>query len=233
MTTGPSPPISSPHPRRQTEDPSGTTTRVLPPAATGTPARAAPAHPRISRPVRGARRRAPLTNHDISPPDSSDSMAGITTPMRGGDDVGAQSTVQRSFSGAREQLMPLAPCPVEGCPVGVAHPPIPLSMPDCSLRFSRDLAASPLAFLHSFGTGLFAKVLATTALTPSFWACFTLETAPDLDSSNSRKSLYTGMTADPAHFRPLPQKGGRASPPKCGMVSRLTAPHTRRQSDRQ
>lgn len=144
-----------------------------------------------------------------------------------------QPAVRRSLSGARQPAGPLARHPVEGCPVGGCTPRVPPSTSTCSLRFSRDLAVCPLVLLYFFGTGSFAKVLATMALTPCFWACFTLETAPGLHSYHSRKSLYTGMTADHVYFPTLPQKGGPASPPIYGMVSRLMAPHTRWHSDRQ
>ena len=66
-------------------------------------------------------------------------MAGITTPSTRSEDVGAQSTVRRSPSRARQQagtLMSLAPCPVEGCPVEDRVPGIPASTSKCSLRFS-------------------------------------------------------------------------------------------------
>ena len=124
--------------------------------------------------------------------------------------MGAQSTIRRTPGGAREQtrrLIPLAPCPVEDCSVGGCTPRLPASPSNCSLRCSWELAARPLAFLYFFGTGSFTKVLATTALTPSSWACFTLETAPHLDSSNKHKSLYTGMTVHPAHSCPFATKG--------------------------
>ncbi len=54
--------------------------------------------------------------------------------------MGAQSTVRRSPSGARQQagrLLPLAPCPVEGCPVGGCLPTIPPSTSNRSLRCGR------------------------------------------------------------------------------------------------
>ena len=53
--------------------------------------------------------------------------------------MGAQSTVRRPFSGAREQARPrmrLAQCPVEGCPIGRSTSPIPAPTSNCSLRFS-------------------------------------------------------------------------------------------------
>ena len=131
-------------------------------------------------------------------------LDGRHSHLRGGEDVGAQTTVRRTIGGAGEQareLMPLAQCPVEGCPVGGRIPRIPPSMFNCSLRCSRDLAASPLVLVQFFGTGSFPKVLATAASTCTLLARFTLEASPDLHSYNSRKSLYTGMTVDPVHFR--------------------------------
>ena len=119
--------------------------------------------------------------------------------------MGAQSNVQRSFSGAKEQVrtvLTLVPFPVEGCPVEGCTPPIPALSPDCSLRFSRGLAAGPLGFLHFFGPRSFTEVLATSAPTLPFPAYSTLEMVPDLDFSNSRQSLYTGTTAEPGSFPP-------------------------------
>ena len=140
-----------------------------------------------------------------------------------------QPAARRSFSEAMEQagtLVPLARCPVE------AWGSVP---PDFTLAV-RLLAPmqhqSSLPFSELTGTSLFAKVLAGTASLPPFPTRFRLPTTRYFPFRNSRKSLYTGMTVDPTHFRPLPQKGGPASPPICGMVSRFTAPHTRRQSDR-
>ena len=56
--------------------------------------------------MRGTARVPPLTDHDISPPDSSDSTAGERPHRQGGEDVGPQSTIRRS--GRAKRLMPLA-----------------------------------------------------------------------------------------------------------------------------
>lgn len=99
----------------------------------------------------------------------------------------------------RTRILTLAPGPVGSYPIGGCTPRIHPSTPHCSL------GCSPKPHLDSSnspGTGSFAKVLATTAPTSLFPAYFTLETAPDLDFSNSRKSLYTGMTAEQPPKRP-------------------------------
>ena len=54
--------------------------------------------------------------------------------------MGARPTIRRSPSGARQQagtLMPLAPCPAEGGPIGGCIPTIPASASHCSLRCGR------------------------------------------------------------------------------------------------
>ena len=101
--------------------------------------------------------------------------------------------------GRTRRILTLAPCPVEGYPIGDCTPRTRPSTSTCSLRCS---PKPHLDFSNCPGTGSFAKVLATTAQTSLFPAYFTLETAPDLDFSNSRKSLYTGMTAKRPPKRP-------------------------------
>ena len=94
--------------------------------------------------------------------------------------------------GRTRRILTLAPGPVGSYPIGGCTARIHPSTSHCSLGCSRK---PHLDFSNFPGTGSFAKVLATTAPISPFSACFTLETAPDLDFSNSRKSLYTGMTA--------------------------------------
>ena len=171
----------------------------------------------------------------IFPPTTPQTQWQTSQPhRRGGEDVGDLSTVRRTLGRVGEQtgrLIPLAPCPVEGCPVGVAYPGFRLPRQiTCS-----DAAEMPTSLwavtLSVTGTNPFIKALATPTPTSPFSAYFTLEMAPGGPPGHRRKSLYTGMTVDPVHFRSLPQKGGRASPPIKGMVFRPTAPHTRWASD--
>ena len=150
--------------------------------------------------------------------------------------MGTQLTVRQTpgrAGGQAGRLMSMAPCPVEGCPVGAHTPGFGPLHQFARSECRRNSPPARLYFSNRPGTSPFIKVLATTAPIPPISACFTFKPAPGLYSYNRRQSLYTGMTADPAHFRPLPQKGGRARPPICGMVCRLSAPHTRWQSDRQ
>ena len=150
--------------------------------------------------------------------------------------MGAHSTVRRTpggVGGSVRRLLTLAPCPVEGCPAGVAHsrfrPPRPIARSDVAEMLTSLWAVS----LPVTGTSPFTRALANPAPTSFSSGHFTFETAPVRPPGHRAKPLYTGMTAHPAHFRPLPQEGGRVRPLKGGMVSRLTAPHTRWQSDRQ
>ena len=148
--------------------------------------------------------------------------------------MGAQSTDQRTLGragGRARRIRRLASCPGEDCPVGAAYPgfrpPRPIARSDVA-----EMPASLWAVsLSVTGASPFTKVLATTAPTTLFCGHFTFKTAPVRPPGRRPKSLYTGMTVHPVNLRPWPQKGGLARPPKCGMVSPLTAPHTRLQSD--
>ena len=116
-----------------------------------------------------------------------------------------------------------------GLPHPRFRPPRPIARSDVAEMPTSLWAVS----LSVTGASPFTRVLANPAPTSLFSGHFTFETAPVRPTGRRPKSLYTGMTAHPAHFRPLPQRGGRVRHPKCGMVSRLIAPHTRWQSDRQ
>ena len=124
--------------------------------------------------------------------------------------MGAQSTVQRPFSGAREHartLMPLAPYPVEGCPVGGCTPPIPPSTSNCSLRCSPNPELPFLQLRPIFRNHPIHKLLAKTAPVSLFSCHFQVQNSPRL--------VFRELTPIPVHgydttsdpFAPMSSKG--------------------------
>ena len=113
---------------------------------------------------------------------------------RGGKDVGVPSTVRRSFSRARgmaRRLIPLAPCPVEGCPIGSCTPPIPASTSNCSLRCSPNPRLPFLQLRPIFRNQPIHKLLAKTAPTSLFSCHFQVQ--------NSSRLVFRELTPIPVH----------------------------------
>ena len=91
--------------------------------------------------MRGARGRVPPTNHDISPCDSSDSMADIPTPStrrrRRGRPID-RPTDTRPSRGTDQQVDTAGPMSCRGLSGRGFIPRIPASSPNCVLRCSRN-----------------------------------------------------------------------------------------------
>ena len=112
------------------------------------------------------------------------------THLRGGEDVGAQSTVRRS-PGRAGRLLNMASCPVEDSPIGSCTPPISASTSNCSLRCS---PKPRLPFLHLrpiFRNRPIHKLLAKTALTSLFSCLFQVQ--------NSLRVVFRELTPIPVH----------------------------------
>ena len=153
----------------------------------------------------------------------------------GGEDVGVPSTARRILGragGRTRRLIPLAPCPVEGCPIGSCTPPIPASTSNCSLRCSPNPQLPFLQPRPIFRNRPIHKLLAKTAPTSLFSCHFQVQNSPRLVFRELTQIPVHGYDTTSGPFPPMPQKGGLARPPIYGMVSRPTTPQTRRQANR-
>ena len=163
-------------------------------------------------------------------------MAGITTPStrrrRHGSSIDRQTDPWQSRAKAR-RLIPLAPCPVEGCPIGSCTPPIPASTSNCSLRCSPNPRLPFLELRPIFRNQPIHKLLAKTAPTSLFSRHFQVQNSPRLVFRELTQIPVHGYDTTSGPFPPMPQKGGLARPPIYGMVSRPTTSQTRRQANRQ
>ena len=128
----------------------------------------------------------------------------------GGEDVGVPSTARRILGGAggrTRRLIPLAPCPVEGCPIGSCRPPIPASTSNCSLRCSPNPQLPFLQPRPIFRNRPIHKLLAKTAPTSLFSCHFQVQNSPRL--------VFRELTPIPVHgydttsdpFAPMSSKG--------------------------
>ena len=154
---------------------------------------------------------------------------------RGGKDVGIPSTVRRTLGrvgGRTRRLLPLAPCPVEGCPIGSCTPLNPASTSNCSLRCSPNPRLPFLQLRPIFRNQPIHKLLAKTAPTSLFSCHFQVQNSPRLVFWELTQIPVHGYDTTSGPFPPMPQKGGRARPPIYGMVSRPTTPQTPRQANR-
>ena len=108
--------------------------------------------------------------------------------------MGVPSTVRRSFrraGGKARRLIPLAPCPVEGCPIGSCTPPIPASTSNCSLRCSPNPQLPFLQLRPIFRNQPIHKLLAKTASTSLFSCLFQVQ--------NSLRVVFRELTQIPVH----------------------------------
>ena len=128
----------------------------------------------------------------------------------GGEDVGVPSTARRILGragGRTRRLIPLAPCPVEGCPIGSCTPPIPASTSNCSLRCSPNPQLPFLQPRPIFRNRPIHKLLAKTAPTSLFSCHFQVQNRPRL--------VFLALTPIPVHgydttsgpFAPMSSKG--------------------------
>ena len=88
--------------------------------------------------------------------------------------MGVPATVRRTLGragGKAGRLIPVAPCPVEGCPIGSCTPPIPASTSNCSLRCSPNPQLPFLQLRPIFRNQPIHKLLAKTAPT-SLFSCY-------------------------------------------------------------
>ena len=112
----------------------------------------------------------------------------------GGEDVGVPSTARRILGragGRTRRLIPLAPCPVEGCPIGSCTPPIPASTSNCSLRCSPNPQLPFLQPRPIFRNRPIHKLLAKTAPTSLFSCHFQVQNSPRL--------VFLALTPIPVH----------------------------------
>jgi len=129
---------------------------------------------------------------------------------RGGNDVGGQSTARRTLGKARgraEMLLLLAPCPVEGCPIGRCTRQMKASPSNCSLGFSRPFTGPPTCISVRFGTTSFTEVLATPAPQRPFSRPFQLWTAPLLALLHMTPIPVHGYDRRSRSFPPVAPKG--------------------------
>ena len=128
----------------------------------------------------------------------------------GGEDVGVPSTARRILGragGRTRRLIPLAPCPVEGCPIGSCTPPIPASTSNCSLRCSPNPQLPFLQPRPIFRNRPIQKLLAETAPASLFSCHFQVQNSPRL--------VFLELTPIPVHgydttsgpFAPMSSKG--------------------------
>ena len=129
---------------------------------------------------------------------------------RGGKDVGVPSTVRRSFSragGKARRLIPVAPCPVEGCPIGSCTPPIPASTSNCSLRCSPNPRLPFLQLRPIFRNQPIHKLLAKTAPTSLFSCHFQVQNSPRLVFRELTPIPVHGYDTTSGPFAPMSSKG--------------------------
>ena len=129
---------------------------------------------------------------------------------RGGKDVGVPSTVRRTpgRAGAKAgRLIPLAPCPVEGCPIGNCTPPIPASTSNCSLRCSPNPQLPFLQLRPIFRNQPIHKSLAKTAPTSLFSCHFQVQNSPRLVFRELTPIPVHGYDTTSGPFAPMSLKG--------------------------
>ncbi len=131
----------------------------------------------------------------IFPPTAPQTRWQASRPhQRGGEYVGAKSTVRRTLGRAGEQtsrLMPLVSCPVEGCPIGDCTPWIPTSTSNCSLRCSRNPRLPFFQLRPIFRNQPIHQLLATTASASLFSCQFQVQ--------NSPRFVFLELTQIPVH----------------------------------
>ena len=118
----------------------------------------------------------------------------------------ARTTVRRTLGRAR-RLMPLAPCPVEGCPVGGFTPRIPASTSNCSLRCSRNARLPFLQLRPIFRNQPIHKLLAKTAPTSLFSRYFQVQNSPRLVFRELTHIPVHGYDTTSGPFAPMSSKG--------------------------
>ena len=128
----------------------------------------------------------------------------------GGEDVGVPSTARRILGragGRTRRLIPLAPCPVEGCPIGSCTPPIPASTSNCSLRCSPNPQLPFLQPRPIFRNRPIHKLLAKTAPTSLFSCHFQVQNSPRLVFRELTPIPVHGYDTTSGPFAPMSSKG--------------------------
>ena len=124
--------------------------------------------------------------------------------------MGVPSTARRILGragGRTRRLIPLAPCPVEGCPIGSCTPPIPASTSNCSLRCSPNPQLPFLELRPIFRNQPIHKLLAKTAPTSLFSCHFQVQNSPRLVFRELTQIPVHGYDTTSGPFAPMSPKG--------------------------
>ena len=210
ISSSPSPPISGSRPRRQTDDPFGTRTRLLPIAATGTPgpdcASAPSNHPPCEGGLCTSPPHAPLLRRFRLVRLDGGHHKPTWWRRRRESAIDHPTIPQRSQGTGQSAYVPL-PMSRRGLSDRGCTPPMPPSASNCSLRFSRVPRRQPTCTVQFFGASPFAKVLATSPPDLHSPRLFHVGKAIGLAPCNHRQIPVHGYDRRSRPFPPVAPKG--------------------------